>query len=510
MSLASLIKKLENIMRSDTGIDGTAQRLAQIVWLMFLKVFDYKEMDDELEDGYETVIPTGYRWRDWATCLDEETFEPNLREQRTGAELISFINNELLPVLRGEAIKVDGKDVVLFPSETPRALLVKDFMRRTINYSQNGTQLRMMINLFDEVDFDDTSEVHEFNDMYEDMLRSLQSAGKAGEFYTPRAITSFAVKHVDPKLGESVADFACGTCGFLVDAKRHLEKQIEPGDLDALETLQTSLHGSEWKPLPYMLGVTNLMLHGIPLPDIEYGDALARKRLNEYGRDEKVDCIVMNPPYGGTTLEVDRQMFPADLRSSESFDLFMGLILKRLADNGRAVVVLPDGFMFGDGVKATIKEKLMRECNLHTVIRLPQSVFAPYTSITTNLLFFDKTGSTHETWFYRLDMPEGYKHFSKTKPMLSKHLEVVDEWWDNRVELVDDEGYDKAKCYSYDEIKAGGFSLNLCGYPTKTVEVLSPEDTMKEYREKKAHLDAEIDAILDELSAMLGIELGGE
>lgn len=508
MSLAALIKRLENIMRSDTGIDGTAQRLAQIVWLMFLKVFDYKEMDGELEEDYEPVIPVGYRWRDWATCLDEETLEIDVRNQKTGAELISFVNNELLPVLRGEAIKVDGKDVVLFTSESPRALLVKDFMRRTINYSQNGIQLRLMINLFDEVNFDSSEDVHEFNDMYEDMLKSLQGAGKAGEFYTPRAITQFAVKHVDPRLGESVADFACGTCGFLVDAKRHLEKQVQR--IEDWEVLQTSLHGNEWKPLPYMLGVTNLMLHDIQLPDIEYGDALARKRLNEYGREDRVDCIVMNPPYGGVATAADKQAFPGDLRSSETFDLFMGLILKRLADKGRAVVVLPDGFMFGDGVKATIKEKLMRECNLHTVIRLPQSVFAPYTSITTNLLFFDKTGSTSETWFYRFDMPEGYKHFSKTKPMLPKHMEVIDEWWDNRVEMVDDEGYDKAKCYSFDEIKESGFNLNLCGYPAKTVEVLSPEDTMKEYREKKAHLDAEIDAVLDELSAMLGIELGGE
>lgn len=502
MTLGALVKRLEDIMRSDTGIDGTAQRLSQIVWLLFLKAFDFAERESEWDDDFEPVIPEGYRWRDWATC-EKEDGTPDVKRQLTGDALIQFVNTELLPVLRGDAVKVNGRDVVLFESETPKALLVKDFMRRTINYSQNGIQLRQMVNLFDEVDFAEAEETHEFNDMYEDMLRSLQGAGRAGEFYTPRALTSFAIKHVDPRIGDRVGDFACGTGGFLVDAYRHLRGQVG-NDIEADEAIQHALHGCEWKPLPYMLCVTNLMLKGIHEPDIRFGDALARK-LSDYGRDDQMDVIAMNPPYGGVALEVDKLAFPADVRSSETFDLFMSLIIKRLAQNGRAVVILPDGFMFGDGVKATIKQKLMSQCNLHTVIRLPQSCFAPYTSITTNMLFFDKTGPTKETWFYRMDMPEGYKHFSKTKPVLPRHMEVIDEWWDDRRELVDDEGWQKARCYSYHEVEANGFNLDLCGYPTKTVEVLSPEDTIRNYQERRQHIDNEIDAILAEIRAALGM-----
>lgn len=505
MTLANLVKRLEDIMRSDTGIDGTAQRLSQIVWLLFLKAFDYTEKVAELEeDDYQPVIPVGYRWRDWVTAEDEDE-RPVLKNQRTGDALITFVNNELLPVLRGDAIKVGDDEVVLFPAEDDRALLVKDFMQRTHNYSQNGIQLRLMVNLFDEVDFDEVEDTHEFNDVYEEMLKSLQSAGRAGEFYTPRALTSFGIKHIDPSIGDKVADFSCGTGGFLVDAYRYLCDQIRPGDVDALNTINGSLHGQEWKPLPYMLCVTNLLLKGIPLPDIQYGDSLA-KRLSEYGRADQVQRIAMNPPYGGVALDVDKQAFPADVRSSETFDLFMSLIIKRLADGGKAVVILPDGFMFGDGVKATIKKNLMTQCNLHTVIRLPQSCFAPYTSITTNMLFFDKGEPTTETWFYRMDMPDGYKHFSKTKPVLPRHMEVIDEWWDDRQELVDDEGWQKAKCYSFKEIELNNFNLDLCGYPTKTVEVLSPEDTIRNYQERREHIDNEIDAVLAEIRVALGME----
>ena len=509
MTLGALVKRLEDIMRSDTGIDGTAQRLSQIVWLLFLKAFDFAEEEAEWDDDFEPVIPEGYRWRDWATC-EREGGTPDVKRQLTGDALIQFVNMELLPVLRGDPIKVDGVDTVLFEGETPKALLVKDFIRRTINYSQNGIQLRQMVNLFDEVDFAEAEETHEFNDVYEDMLKSLQGAGRAGEFYTPRALTSFAIRHVNPRVRrgseirvDRVGDFACGTGGFLVDAYRHLRGQVG-NDIEADEAIQHALHGCEWKPLPYMLCVTNLMLKGIREPDVRFGDALARK-LSDYGRDDQMDVIAMNPPYGGVALEVDKLAFPTDVRSSETFDLFMSLIIKRLAQDGRAVVILPDGFMFGDGVKATIKRNLMSQCNLHTVIRLPQSCFAPYTSITTNMLFFDKTGPTKETWFYRMDMPEGYKHFSKTKPVLPRHMEVIDEWWDDRHELVDDEGWQKAKCYSYHEIEANGFNLDLCGYPTKSVEVLSPEDTIRNYQERREHIDNEIDAVLAEIRAALGM-----
>lgn len=503
MSLVTLIKRLEDIMRSDAGIDGTAQRLSQIVWLLFLKVFDYKEEEAELEDDYEPVIPVGYRWRDWATC-------ESLRDQRTGDELTSFVNNELLPALRGEPVRLpDGSEAVPFPDTSERALLVKEFMRRSHNYSQNGIQLRMVVNLFDEVDFSDAGETHEFNDVYETLLKSLQSAGKAGEFYTPRALTSFAVRHVDPRIGETVGDFACGTCGFLVDALRHLAEQLRPGDTKGLEALQNSLVGCEWKPLPYMLGVTNLMLHDIALPNVRYGDALTVKRLNDYEDDDCVDCIVMNPPYGGVATEADKAAFPADVRSSETADLFVSLIMARLRVGGRAAVVLPNGFLEGeDATRIAIKKKLLRDCNLHTVIRLPESVFAPYTSIDTNILFFDKDGSTQETWFYRFDKPEGYKHFSKTKPLLTEHLAPVDEWWENRAEIPDDsvEGAWKAKRYTVEELVEGNYRLDKCGYPHEEDEILPPDQLIASYRVERERIESEIDSILCQISSMLGIE----
>ncbi|MBM6729981.1 SAM-dependent DNA methyltransferase [Bifidobacterium pullorum subsp. saeculare] len=501
MNLAALTKRLEDIMRPDPGIDGTAQRLSQIVWLLFLKVFDYKEEEAELEDDHEPVIPTGYRWRDWATC-------ESVSQQLTGDALISFIDNRLMPALRGEPVRMDdGSEIIPFPDTTPRALLVKEFMSRSHNYSQSGIQLRQVINLFDEIDFADADETHEFNDVYETLLKSLQSAGKAGEFYTPRAITSFAVRHVDPRIGETVGDFACGTCGFLVDSLRHLESQLTPGDTKGYEALQDSLIGCEWKPLPYMLGVTNLMLHDIALPNIRYGDALTIKRLNDYENEDCVDCIVMNPPYGGVATEADKIAFPSDLRSSETADLFVSLIITRLRWNGRAAVVLPNGFLEGeDATRIAIKKKLFRECNLHTVIRLPESVFAPYTSIDTNILFFDKTGSTQETWFYRFDKPEGYKHFSKTRPLLAEHMKPIDEWWDNRVEIPDAnvEGAWKVKRYTVDELVAGNYRLDKCGYPHEEEEILPPDQLVSQYRSDKARIEGEINELLGKIMALLG------
>lgn len=500
MSLTSLIKRLEDIMRPDPGIDGTAQRLSQIVWILFLKIFDYKEEEAELDDDYQPIIPEGYRWRDWATGA-------SLKDQRTGDELIDFVNNQLFPALRGESIEDEnGVRTIPFPSDVPRALLVKEFMNRSHNYAANGIQLRMVLNLFDEVDFSDVDETHEFNDIYETLLKSLQAAGKAGEFYTPRAVTSFVVKHVDPKLGETVGDFACGTAGFLVDSLRHLEKQVQPGDTRAMESLQDSLIGQEFKPLPYMLGVTNLLLHGIALPNITYGDSLDRKRLLDYEDEDCVDCIVMNPPYGGIATEADKAAFPADLRSSETADLFMSCIITRLHINGRAAVVLPNGFLEGeDNTRIAIKKLLFRQCNLHTVIRLPESVFSPYTSIDTNILFFDKTGSTQETWFYRFDKPEGYKHFSKTRPLLPQHFQPVDEWWNNRVEIADPdvEGAWKAKKYTVDELVAGNYRLDKCGYPHEEEEILPPDQLIDKYRTDKQRIETQIDDLLVQIMSII-------
>ena len=506
MSLATLIKRLQDIMRKDSGVDGDAQRLAQIVWLIFLKVFDYKEEEAELTvDGYVPVIPEGYRWRDWAVG-------ESVKDQLTGPDLLDFVNNKLIPVLGGnEIINESGEREIPFDKTDKRSLMVKDFMGDCINYMKNGYLLRDVVNLFNEVDLEDSGEAHEFNDMYETLLKGLQAAGTMGEFYTNRAITDFAISKVDPQIGGTLADWACGTCGFLISALDYMQKQVTPGDTEAQKALQTSVRGGEFKPMPFKLGITNLLLHDIELPNLRYGDSLAEKNLNEFRGSDLVEYCALNPPYGGVALPEDLQSFPMDLRSSETADLFVALSVKRLKQGGRGVIVLPDGFLFGnDNAKVAIKKYLLKECNLHTIIRLPQSCFAPYTSIATNLLFFNKGENTQEIWFYRLDMPEGYKHFSKTKPMKREHFACVDEWWDNRQEITDEKEREdmsvtyKSKCYTIDEIEANGYNLDLCGYPVAEKIILSPEETMDNFIKRRAELDKLMDDKIAEIKALLG------
>ena len=499
MSLATLIKRLQDIMRKDSGVDGDAQRLAQIVWLIFLKIFDYKEETAELEDNYEPVIPKGYRWRDWAVGASP-------KEQLTGNDLLDFVNNTLIPVLSGEEIKdKDEKMVIPFDSTDERSMLVKSIMTNSVNYMKNGYLLRDVINLFNEVDFSDSNETHEFNDMYEGLLKGLQSAGTMGEFYTGRAITRFGIEKVNTQIGGTLADWACGTGGFLVDALQYMRAQIG-NDPSKQKMLQHAVRGGEFKPMPYRLCVTNLLLHDIELPNITYGDSLDQKTFSNYNEDDLVEYAALNPPYGGVALDSDLKAFPADLRSSETADLFVALTVKRLKKNGRAVIVLPDGFLFGtDNAKVSIKKYLMKECNLHTIIRLPPSCFAPYTPIATNLLFFDKTGPTDAVWFYRLDMPEGYKHFSKTKPMQREHFAPVDAWWDDRKEIKDTETDTfKSKKYTIDEIIVRGYDIDLCGYPTAVKEILSPEDTMRNFIEHRTALNEKLDHQLAEIQKLLG------
>lgn len=512
MSLATLIKRLQDVMRKDPGVDGDVQRLAQFVWLIFLKIFDYKEEENELDDDYKPVIPEGYRWRDWANPLTEDG-EPDVKNQMTGPELITFVDTKLIPVLRGDAIVVNGKNTVVFDSNDDRALLVKQVMGDATNLMKNGYFLREVVNMFNEVDLGEAYDSHQFSEMYESLLDGLQAMGKYGEFHTVKAITKFGVDKVDPKLGETVADWACGTGGFLVDVIENLRKQIRLGHNEDFYQLQKSVRGGEFKPMPYRLCITNLLLHGIDQPNIRYGDSLDIKNFSEYYGDDLVDVACLNPPYGGVASDGDKLAFPADMRSSETADLFVALTVKRLKKNGRAIVVVPDGFLFGnDNAKVAIKKYLMKECNLHTIIRLPQSCFAPYTSIATNLLFFDKTGPTEETWFYRLDMPEGYKHFSKTKPMKREHFAPADEWWDNRVEILDEKTHEdmsdtwKSKKYTIAEIEANGYNIDLCGYPVEEKIILSPEDTIKAFIEKREALDAEMDARLQEILDLLEVK----
>ena len=495
MGLTMFIKRLQDVMRKDSGVDGDAQRLAQIVWIVFLKIYDYKEETAELDDDYKPVIPEGYRWRDWAVG-------ESLKDQKTGDDLLNFVNNKLIPVLSGAVIKDEnGNDIQPFDSTDERSMLVKSIMDSAINYMKNGYLLREVINIFNEIDFSNSAETHEFNDVYESLLKGLQAAGTMGEFYSGRALTSFIISKVDPQIGGTLADWSAGTGGFLVDGLKHMQNQVG-NDPHKQKLLQTAVRGGELKPLAYRLCVTNLMLHGIELPNITYGDSLDIKQFSDYTEEDKVEYAALNPPYGGVALPSDLMAFPTDLRSSETADLFVALTVKRLKRNGRAGIILPDGFLFGtDNAKINIKKYLMRECNLHTIIRLPSSCFAPYTSIATNILFFDKTHATNEVWFYRLDMPEGYKHFSKTRPIKREHFQCVDEWWNNCHEIKDTETDTyKSRKYSYQEIEANGFNLDLCGFPTIVKEVLSPEDTMRNFMEHRTELNKRID---DQLAAIL-------
>lgn len=500
MALATLIKRLQDIMRGDAGVGGDEQRLSQIVWILFLKIFDYKEEEWELmQSDYVPIIPKGYRWRDWVTST-------SVKDQMTGEELIDFVNNKLFRVLSGDAVKNEkGEDVYPFTKTDRASLLVKEFMRESTNFMKNGVLLRQLLNIFDEIDFSDYAERHAFNDIYETLLKGLQKNN--GEFYTPRAITSFVVDKVDPKIGEKIADFACGTGGFLVDALHHVE---DAGiKVEDLPKLQHSFYGVEKKQLPYMLCTTNMLLNDIAEPDIMHDNSLEQD-VRRYTDEDKFDVILMNPPYGGSELEIVQKNFPAELRNSETADLFMIEIMYRLNKNGRCGVVLPDGFIFGtDNSKSAIKKKLLEEFNLHTVIRLPGSCFAPYTSIATNLLFFDKTEPTTDVWFYRFDLPNGQKFSMKKNPMTREKMSALDEWWDNRVEIKDEKEDSsmtetwKAKKVSVQEIVANNYSLDFCGFPNEEKVILSPEETVANYLWQREMLEEQLNNSTNALKAMI-------
>ena len=490
MSLGNFVKSIQNIMRGDSGINGDAQRIEQMTWLLFLKVYDAKEEDWEFhDDDYQSIIPEELRWRNWAVDNKDG-------EALTGQNLLDFVNNELFPKLKA-----------LTTTETTpiKQSIVKAIFEDSNQYMKDGILLRKVINEIDEIQFDEYDERHAFGEIYETILKSLQSAGNAGEFYTPRAVTDFMVKVVEPKLGERIADFACGTGGFLTSTLNVLEPQIKT--IDDRTKYNNSIYGIEKKPLPYLLAITNMLLHDIDNPHIFHGNSLERN-VREYKSNEKFDIVLMNPPYGGTESEGVKINFPADLKSSETADLFMSVIMYRLNATGRAAVIIPDGFLFGtDNAKVAIKKKLIEEFNLHTIIRMPNSVFAPYTSITTNILFFDKSKATDNVWFYRVDMPEGYKHFSKTKPMKVEHFEECIAWWNDRNEIkdVDTDTY-KAKDYTVQELAERGYDLDLCGYPTVEEEVLSPEETIQIFHKKRDSLNARIDKRLAEIEALLGVK----
>ena len=489
-NLSSFVKRIRDIMRNDAGINGDAQRIEQIAWMLFLKVYDAKEQDWEInDDEYESIIPEECRWINWA-------HDDRSGSAMTGDTLLNFVNNTLFPTLKG--LEVDP--------ETPiKKSIVKTTFEDANQYMKDGVLLRQVINIIDELDLGDYEESHAFGEIYESILRELQSAGSSGEFYTPRAVTDFMAKMIRPKIGETCADFACGTGGFLTSWLKELSPQIGDSE-EKLAQYNNSIYGIEKKQFPYMLCITNMLLHDIDVPQVYHDNSLIRDVL-DYTEDDQFSVILMNPPYGGSEKTEVKNHFPADLASSETADLFMSVIMYRLRENGRAAVILPDGFLFGtDNAKVAIKKKLLSEFNLHTVIRMPHSVFAPYTSITTNILFFERTGPTKETWFYRLDMPEGYKNFSKTKPMKLEHFAPAEEWWSNREEITID-GFDKAKKYRVDEIMARTYNIDLCGYPHEEEEILPPKELIQQYQEKRASLNADIDRILAQITEILGIDM---
>lgn len=509
MNSGALIKKTTKIMYGDGGVSGTAQYLSQLVWILFLKVFDYKEEEWELEDDYTVIIPKPFRFRDWADPKKEDGTK-DIKNRLTGEKLIDFVNNRLFPFLQGKEVEYDGKRYI-FLSEDPKAYIVREFMIESNNYMKDGVKLRDLINEIADIDFDNANDKHEFNDIYEGLLKELQKGGKdGGEFYTPRAITKFITDHVSPKIGERVADFACGTGGFLVETITHLEAQVKK--IEDNDVIQKSIYGIEWKQLPYMLATTNLLLHNINNPNIVHGDGLAKNVLDLVESDY-YDCILMNPPFGGHVDKADLQNFPNDLASSESADLFVARILYCLKEKtGRCGLILPDGLLFNDdNSKIALKKKLLNDCNLHTIIRLPKTVFAPYTDINTNLLFFDKTKKTEEVWFYRLDMPEGRKRFNKTNPITRADLDVVDKWWDNRQEIKDEKEDEssaetwKAKKYTYAELEERGFDLNLCGFPEDEEIILTPEETVKNYQEHRTLFDKKMDEKLKKIISLLEV-----
>ena len=476
MSITTAIKSIQDIMRKDVGVDGDAQRIGQLVWMLFLKVFDDRETEWELfDDDYRSPLPESYRWRNWAADA----------EGMTGDELMSFVDNELFPTLQN--LGDDGGEL------RPVARVIRGVFEDAYNYMKSGQLLRQVLNKIQEsVDFNKAQERHAFGDMYEQLLRDLQNAGNAGEFYTPRPVTEFMVRMVDPQLHEKVMDPACGTGGFLTCTIEHKRRRHVKTPADEA-VLQASVFGVEKKPLPHLLATTNMILHGIEVPSqIRHDNTLARPLIS-WGPGERVDCIVANPPFGGMEEDGIEGNFPAAFRTRETADLFMVLIMHLLKSGGRAAVVLPDGFLFGEGIKSRIKEKLLTECNLHTVVRLPNGVFNPYTGIKTNLLFFTKGEPTREVWFYEHPYPAGVKNYSKTRPMRIEEFATEEAWWGDRQETP------QAWKVGIDEIRARNWNLD-CKNPHVGEQVShDPDELLAEYWQ----MQAEIAALQGQLKAAL-------
>jgi len=479
MSLSSLIKTIQDIMRKDVGVDGDAQRISQIGWLLFLKIFGDKEKEWEVTiPDYKSPIPAHYRWCNWAE-------DP---EGMTGEELINFTNNDLFPKLKSLATTAGADE---------RARVVGSVFEDGYNYMKSGTLLRQVINIIEhDVDFNNSNDRHLFGDIYEKILKDLQSAGNAGEYYTPRAVTQFMVDMVDPKLVEKVLDPACGTGGFLAHTILHLEKQVKNND--DKRVLQESICGVEKKPLPHLLATTNMLLHGIEVPsNIRHDNTLSRP-LRGISPKERVHCVITNPPFGGMEEDGIETNFPKNFQTRETADLFLVYIMHILRPGGRAAIVLPDGSLFGEGVKTKIKQKLLEDCNLHTIVRLPNGVFNPYTGIKTNLLFFTKGEATKNIWYYEHPYPEGYKSYNKSKPMRIEEFKPEKKWWKNRTEN------EFAWKVSVHDVIANNYNLDIKNPHVVDENHGDPEDILKDYLQLEKEAEKTRNALKAELIASLG------
>lgn len=476
MSVTNVIKSVQDIMRQDAGVDGDAQRISQLTWMIFLKVFDAKEEEWELSyDDYTPIIPEDLRWSFWAAN----------DEGMTGDELLDFINNKLFKGL---------KEMELDSNSDPKAFLVKTVFEDSYNYMKSGALIRQVINKLNEIDFTASEDRHLFNDIYENILRDLQSAGNAGEFYTPRPVTQFIVDMLNPKLGEKVADFACGTGGFLTCSIENLKKQQK--SVEDLKILGETVFGVEKKPLPHMLATTNLILHDIDVPQIKHDNSLM-KNVRDLKPSEYMDVIAMNPPFGGIEEDGVLTNFPQQFQTKETADLFMTLIMYRLSEKGRAGVVLPDGFLFGEGTKTKIKEKLLSEFNLHTIVRMPNGVFAPYTGINTNLLFFEKGKPTEEVWYFEHPLPEGYKNYTKTKPIRYEEFDLEKAWWNNREENQ------YAWKVSIEDIKNRNYNLDFKNPNKEEEELGDPKVLLEKYHKATAAVEELQNSLIEELKKIL-------
>lgn len=509
MSLSTTIKSIQDIMRKDVGVDGDAQRIGQLVWLLFLKIWDDREQEIELlEPGFvsplvevkwfeggEVRTAKDLRWSAWAAH----------DEGMSGDTLLNFVNGTLFPALKNMDLgpKVEGGGALSRAAHAlwQRRKLVRDAFKDAYQYMKSGTLLRQVVNrIQSDVDFNDSKNRHLFGDVYEQILRDLQSAGNAGEFYTPRAVTKFAVDRVNPRLGEVVLDPACGTGGFLTGVIEHVRRnEVQTPDQEA--KLQASIRGVEKKPLPHLLCVTNLIVHGIDVPGAIKSDNTLSRPLRDIGARDRVDVIVTNPPFGGMEEDGIENNFPSDFRTRETADLFLVMIVETLRDGGRAAVVLPDGTLFGEGVKTRIKERLLAECDLHTIVRLPNGVFAPYTGIKTNVLFFTKGRPTKEVWYYEHPYPAGYKSYSKTKPMRFEEFGPERAWWDDRKETR------QAWRVGIEQIRGRGFNLDIAN-PNAPAFVHDDPDALLAQYEKEA---AAATALREQLRlALADALLGGQ